>query len=191
MFLRRRDFLKTALVTPLAAFAQSRRPNFVFFLVDDLGWKDLACFGSPFYETPNIDRLAASGMRFTSAYAACPVCSPTRASIMTGKFPVRTGITDYINPAGGNQPANWKRNTALLPASYADRLDHSEVTIAETLKKNGYSTFFAGKWHLGPEGFYPEDQGFDVNVGGIDQGGRYGAQRYFSAYTHPRILDRP
>lgn len=167
------------------------RPNFVFFLVDDLGWTDLGCFGSSFYETPNVDRLAATGMRFTNAYAACPVCSPTRASILTGKYPVRVGITDYINAAGGNQPEKWKRNTKLLPARYSDRLAHSEVTIAETLKEADYATFFAGKWHLGPEGFWPEDQGFDVNQGGIERGGPYGGKRYFSPYGNPRLKDGP
>ncbi|MCA9062962.1 MAG: sulfatase [Planctomycetaceae bacterium] len=167
-------------------------PNVVFFLVDDLGWTDLGCFGSSFYETPNVDRLAASGMRFTSAYAACPVCSPTRASIMTGKYPVRVGITDYIAPNGGNQPEQWKRKTPLLPASYSDRLAHEEVTLAEALKQHGnYATFFAGKWHLGPAGFYPEDQGFDVNRGGVEQGGPYGGKKYFSPYGNPRLADGP
>ncbi len=167
------------------------RPNFVFFLVDDLGWTDLGCYGSSFYETPSIDGLAASGMRFTNAYAACPVCSPTRASILTGKYPVRVGITDYINAAGGNQPENWKRRTKLLPAAYRDRLAHEEVTIAEALKAAEYATFFAGKWHLGPEGFWPEDQGFDVNQGGIERGGPYGGKRYFSPYGNPRLKDGP
>ncbi|MCP5109304.1 MAG: sulfatase-like hydrolase/transferase, partial [bacterium] len=173
------------------AAAAADRPNVVFFLVDDLGWRDLGCFGSTFYETPSIDSLAASGMRFTNAYAACPVCSPTRSSIMTGKYPVRTQITDYINPQGRNQPEQWSRNTKLLPAQYSDRLAHSEVTIAEALKAAGYATFFAGKWHLGPEGFWPEDQGFDVNQGGIERGGPYGGNRYFSPYGNPRLEDGP
>ncbi len=181
-------FLLAALAVP--AFAQTK-PNFVFILVDDLGWKDLGCFGSSFYETPNADRLAASGMRFTNAYAACPVCSPTRASIMTGKYPVRSGITTYINPGGGNQPENWKRNTKLLPPHYADRMALSEVTIAEALKQAGYATFFAGKWHLGPEGFWPENQGFDINKGGIERGGPYGGDKYFSPYGNPRLEDGP
>ena len=180
------------LLTLLAASASAQqRPNFVFFLVDDLGWKDLGCFGSSFYETPNADRLAETGMRFTNAYAACPVCSPTRASIMTGKYPTRTRITTYINQAGGNQPENWKRNTELLPAPYADRMSLDETTIAEALKESGYATFFAGKWHMGPEGFWPEDQGFDVNKGGIERGGPYGGDRYFSPYGNPRLEDGP
>ncbi len=177
-------------VLTLPALAQ-QRSNFVFFLVDDLGWKDLGCFGSSFYETPNADRLAASGMRFTNAYAACPVCSPTRASILAGKYPARTGITTFINQPGGNQPQNWTRNTKLLPAPYADRLALDETTVAEALEDAGYATFFAGKWHLGPEGYWPENQGFDVNKGGIDRGGPYGGDRYFSPYGNPRLADGP
>ncbi len=176
-------------------FAHSARaanpPNIVFFLADDLGWRDLGCYGSNFYETPNVDGLAASGMRFTQGYAACPVCSPTRASILTGKYPVRTRVTDYINPGGANQPEAWNRNTRLLPASYSDRMPLEEVTLAEALKDNGYATFFAGKWHLGSEGFWPEDQGFDVNKGGIERGGPYGGDRYFSPYGNPRLEDGP
>jgi len=168
--------------------APPKKPNFVFFLVDDLGWRDVGCFGSTFYETPNINRLAREGMRFTDAYAACPVCSPTRASIMAGKYPARTGVTDYI---GASQPGNWKRNTKLVPAPYADRLALDEVTLAEAFKETGYATFFAGKWHLGPEGFWPEDQGFDVNKGGIDRGGPYGGKKYFSPYGNPRLEDGP
>jgi len=177
-------------VVPCASVA-AERPNFVYILVDDLGWTDLGCYGSSFYETPNIDALAESGVRFTNAYAACPVCSPTRASILTGKYPVRMGITDYINAAGRNQPDQWNRKTKLLPASYNDRLAHDEVTIAEMLKQADYATFFAGKWHLGPEGFWPEDQGFDVNQGGIERGGPYGGKRYFSPYGNPRLKDGP
>ncbi|MCH2105472.1 MAG: sulfatase [Planctomycetes bacterium] len=162
--------------------------NFVFFLVDDLGWTDIGCFGSSFYDTPNVDRLAASGQRFTNAYAACPVCSPTRASIMAGKHPARMATTDYF---GAAQPGGWKRNTRHLPASYEDRLAHEEVTIAEALKESGYATFFAGKWHLGPESHWPETQGFDVNQGGITRGGPYGGKRYFSPYGNPRLEDGP
>lgn len=178
---------------PTPGFAQNTnsQPNVVLFLVDDLGWTDLGCYGSTFYETVNIDMLAASAMKFTNAYAACPVCSPTRASLLTGKYPQRTGITDYINPAGGNQPENWKRPTALLPAPYSDCLALEETTLAEAFKKSGYATFFAGKWHLGPEGFYPENQGFDVNRGGVERGGPYGGKRYFSPYGNPRLEDGP
>ena len=184
--------LLPALVLTTCAVPPAKNPdegtNFVFFLVDDLGWTDLGCFGSSFYDTPNVDRLAASGQRFTNAYAACPVCSPTRASIMAGKYPARMATTDYF---GAAQPGGWKRNTRHLPASYEDRLAHEEVTIAEALKESGYATFFAGKWHLGPEGHWPESQGFDVNQGGITRGGPYGGKRYFSPYGNPRLEDGP
>ena len=190
--LNRRDFLKTmsfgaaALATGGFAGAAGRKAaknlNFVFILVDDLGWRDLGCFGSTFYETPNVDRLASQGMRFTNAYAACPVCSPTRASIMTGKYPARLDLTDFLK--GG-------RKGKLIPAKYRDEMPLEEVTIAEALKAAGYGTFFAGKWHLGKEGFWPEDQGFDVNKGGIDRGGPYGGKRYFSPYGNPRLPDGP
>ena len=168
--------------------AATRPPNIVFFLADDLGQRDLGVYGSTFYETPHLDRLAREGARFTSAYAACPVCSPTRASILTGQWPQRTGITDYI---GAAQPAGWKRNTKLLPAPYADRLALAAPTLAKSLKAAGYATFFAGKWHLGPEGYWPENQGFDVNMGGIDRGGPYGGKKYFSPYGNPRLPDGP
>ncbi|HIA28193.1 MAG TPA: sulfatase, partial [Planctomycetes bacterium] len=166
----------------------SRPPNFVFILVDDLGWSDLGCYGSTFYETPACDRLAAEGMRFSQAYASCPVCSPTRASIQTGLYPARLATTDYF---GAAQPAGWKRNTPLLPAPYVDRLPDDTATIAETLGERGYSTFFAGKWHLGGEGSWPEDHGYDVNRGGWTRGGPYGGKKYFSPYGNPRLSDGP
>jgi arylsulfatase A-like enzyme len=154
-------------------------------LADDLGWKDLGCTGSTFYETPNLDRLAAKGARFTQAYSACQVCSPTRAAIYTGKFPARTGITDFI---GAAQPERWKRATRMLPASYKTNLDLEEVTVAEAFKEAGYKTFFAGKWHLGEEPYWPEHQGFDVNRGG----GRAGhPPSYFSPYKLPNLPDGP
>lgn len=202
--MRRRDFLKTVGVATatwatglgvselLAQSDTGKRPNFVFFLVDDLGWKDLGCYGSTFYETPNANRLAREGMRFTNAYAACPVCSPTRASIMTGKYPARLHTTDYFGaPQPDTVQKHWTRNKPLLPARYRDRVPLEEVTLPETLKQHGYATFFAGKWHLGPEGFWPEDQGFDVNKGGIERGGPYGGKRYFSPYGNPRLSDGP
>jgi arylsulfatase A-like enzyme len=199
--LNRRDFLKVAGMTT-AAFvtgcsgqltsAKSKRPNFVFILVDDLGWTDLGCYGSSFYETVNVDRLAAEGVRFTDAYAACPVCSPTRASIMTGKYPVRLAATDYFGAPQPDTVGNhWTKNKPLLPARYEDRVPLEEITMAEAFKGAGYSTFFAGKWHLGPEGFWPEDQGFDVNKGGWRSGGPYGGKKYFSPYGNPRLEDGP
>ena len=185
-----RILILLALLSPSLAIAdQKTKPlNFVFILVDDLGWTDLKCFGSSFYDTPNCDRLAASSMKFTNAYAACPVCSPTRASIMTGRYPTRTGVTDYIGAAAGEK---WRRNTRLLPAHSTRQLELKELTIAEVLKGNGYATFFAGKWHLGNEGFWPEDQGFDVNQGGIQHGGPWGGKKYFSPYGNPRLKDGP
>jgi arylsulfatase A-like enzyme len=176
------------LSTSAVAANAKRPPNIVVFLVDDLGATDLGCFGSTFYETPNVDRLAREGMRFTSAYAACPVCSPTRASMMTGRYPQRTGITDYINPRGGNQPSGWARNTRLLPAAYSDHLALDEFTIAEALRGVGYKTFFAGKWHLGGNGYLPTDQGFEINKGGTEAGS---PRSYFSPYKNRLLPDGP
>ena len=169
--------------------AAATPPNIIFFLADDLGQRDLGCYGSTFYETPNLDRLARQGARFTDAYAACPVCSPTRASILSGMWPQRTGVTDYIGAP--LKPEQWKRNTKSLPAPYTDRLALDTPTLAKSLKAAGYATFFAGKWHLGPEGWWPENQGFDLNLGGIDRGGPYGGKRYFSPYGNPRLPDGP
>ncbi len=193
--INRRNFIKWAGMGAAAAAlpAQGRasegsgkipakRPNFVFFLVDDLGWMDVGCNGSTFYETPNIDRLAASGMRFTDAYASCPVCSPTRASIMTGKYPARLGITDWI-------PGSRPKNRKFLGPEIHNELPLGEVTIAETLKVSGYKTFFAGKWHLGGEGFFPEQQGFDVNKGGHHKGSPPGG--YYTPYKNPKLTDGP
>jgi arylsulfatase A-like enzyme len=176
------------------AFSQASAtspPNIIFILADDLGYSDLGAYGSTFYETPRLDQLAREGMKFTDAYAACQVCSPTRASLMTGQWPQRTGITDYIAPQGGNLPGNWNRNTILLPAPNEDRLALDKPTIAKALRAAGYATFFAGKWHLGPEGWWPEDQGFDHNLGGNERGGPYGGNRYFSPYGNPRLADGP
>ncbi|MBX3732026.1 MAG: sulfatase [Verrucomicrobiae bacterium] len=170
--------------------ARAARPmNVVVFLADDLGQRDLGCYGSSFYETPHLDRLAREGARFTDAYAACPVCSPTRASLLTGQWPQRLGITDYIGAP--MRPEAWWRNTRSLPAPYTDRLALETPNLARSLKSAGFATFFAGKWHLGPEGWWPEDQGFDVNRGGIDRGGPYGGSQYFSPYGNPRLEDGP
>ncbi len=154
----------------------------MFILVDDLGWTDLGCYGSTFYETPFIDQLASQGMMFTNAYSANPVCSPTRASIMTGKYPTRVGISDWI-------PGLDPKDRKLLGPEDLHALPLEEVTIAETLKKHGYSTFFAGKWHLGGEGFYPEQQGFDINIGGHEKGSPPGG--YYVPYNNPKLSDGP
>jgi arylsulfatase A-like enzyme len=183
--------LALALVATLmarSADAADRPPNIVVFLADDLGAHDLGCTGSMFYETPHIDRLASQGARFTQGYAACPVCSPSRAALMTGMWPVRTGVTDYI---GAAQPDKWNRNTKLLPAPYQTFLDLKETTLAEVCKSAGYATMHAGKWHLGPEENWPEHQGFDVNKGGHSAGGPYGPGKYFSPYGNPRLEDGP
>jgi arylsulfatase A-like enzyme len=182
----------SVLVCSLASMAATaKQPNIVFFLADDFGQRDVGAYGSTFYETPNLDRLARDGARFTDAYAACPVCSPTRASILTGQWPQRTGITDYIAADNANGPEKWKRNTLFLPAPNNDRLALDSPTLAKALKAAGYATFFAGKWHLGPEGFWPENQGFDHNLGGNEKGGPYGGGRYFSPYDNPRLPDGP
>ena len=169
-----------------AAESTTSKPNIVFILADDLGWADLGCYGSTFYETPNLDRMANEGMRFTDAYAACNVCSPTRASILTGKYPASMGITSHI---GLPQPDKWRKNTPLLPASYKEHLDLNEITLAEAMKAAGYRTAFIGKWHLGyDEQYYPEHQGFDVNIGGYGKGQ---PPSYFSPYRIPNLSDGP
>jgi arylsulfatase A-like enzyme len=187
--MRKLDLLLAACLSCASLSALAAPPNFVFILVDDLGRQDLSCEGSTFYETPNIDRLATRSMRFENGYSACQVCSPSRAAIQTGKVPARVRITDYISPSGANQPEQWKRNTRLLPASFEKQLALEEVTIAEALKRLGYHTYFAGKWHLGGAGFLPSNQGYDVNVGGREYGTPPGG--YFSPYRNPSLPDGP
>ena len=135
--------------------------NVLFILVDDLGYGDLGCTGSKLYETPNIDRLAREGVTFSAAYAACPVSSPSRAAIITGKYPARINLTDYIP---GNQAYGPHKDQQLESLPFKLHLELSETGIAEAFRRNGYTTFFAGKWHLGekPE-YYPEHFGFDEN----------------------------
>ena len=146
--------------------ANSEKTNVVLILIDDLGWKDLGCYGSNYYQTPNIDRLANEGMRFTDGYAACNVCSPTRAAIMTGKYPARLLLTQWL-PAGRWNPKTKK----MREGRYISNLPLEEITVAEKLREAGYRTGFLGKWHLGTETYYyPEHQGFDVNVAGRDYG---------------------
>ena len=140
-----------------------RPPNVILILADDLGWADLNCYGNRTYRTPNLDRLAAGGMRFTDAYAASSVCSPTRASIQSGKYPARLDLTIWLN---GRSPAHAK----LLDAPHATELPLEEVTIAESLGEAGYATASVGKWHLGGEPFFPQHQGYDLNVGGTAGG---------------------
>ncbi len=175
----------TLAMLPSVMMAQSpaQQPNFVIVLVDDLGWADVTCnYPESFYETPNIDRMAEQGVRFSQAYAAHPVCSPTRAAIMTGKHPNRVGITDWI-------PGDAPKDRKLLGPAINNELALEEVTLAEKLREAGYKTFLAGKWHLGDEGFYPEDQGFDINKGGHHKGSPPGG--YYSPYKNPKLTDGP
>lgn len=150
--------LASAFVLPAIARGEDRPLNVLFFLVDDLGWRDLGCYGSDFYETPNIDRFASRSVRFTQAYATCHVCSPTRASIMTGRYPARLHLTDWLP---GRREFAFQM---LLNAEIDPQLPHEEVTIAEALKEHGYRTAHLGKWHLGEEPFGPTSQGFDVQI---------------------------
>ncbi|MEM9019709.1 MAG: sulfatase [Planctomycetota bacterium] len=175
-------------------------PNIVFFLVDDYGWMDTGYGGSSFYQTPNIDKLAASGMVFTNAYAACPVCSPTRVSIMSGKHPARLDTTDFFGALQGSgvrrmiaegRDNRWTRQP-LIPADYVPQLPLDEVSLAEAFKAEGYATFFAGKWHLGGTGFGPTKQGFDINIGGTRGGGPYGGGKYFHPLNYlPNMTSEP
>ena len=156
------------------------QPNIIFVLIDDMGWRDLSCYGSSFYETPHIDRLAGESMRFTDAYAACPVCSPTRASILTGKYPATVGVTNYIGK---------KKRGRLIDAPYVDHLPLEECSLARALKQGGYATWHVGKWHLGGPEAYPDRHGFDVNRGGC----HWGMLRngYFSPWGLPTLEDGP
>jgi arylsulfatase A-like enzyme len=169
------------------------KPNVIFILLDDFGYTDPGCYGSTFYETPNIDRLASQSVKFTDAYAACPVCSPTRASIMTGRYPVNTGITDWI--PGRQASESGSPTDKLIALPFKLELALNEVTIAEVLQKNGYRTMISGKWHLGGSSeFWPENQGFDINKGGYSAGEPNKSKEsngYFSPYGNPRLEDGP
>ncbi|MBU3125846.1 sulfatase [Sinomicrobium sp. 2019215] len=163
------------------------KPNILFVLADDFGLKDMSFVGSDFYETPNIDRLASKGMIFTQGYAGSRVCSPARATIMTGQFTARHGVTDWIGAKSGADWRKTKRFDRLLPAGYKHHLPENGTTLAEVLKAHGYKTFFAGKWHLGGEGSYPEDHGFEINKGGWEKGNPNGG--YFSPFDNPKLKD--
>jgi arylsulfatase A-like enzyme len=158
---------------------RAAKPNVVLILADDLGWTDLACFGSDLHETPHLDRLAAGGMKFTQSYSACTVCSPTRAALLTGKYPARLHVTDWI-------PGAMPDNPKLLVPDWTKFLPHSEITLAEVFRSAGYATASIGKWHLGGEQHYPEKQGFDVNLAGTDK-----AQppSYFAPWGIPTLAE--
>jgi arylsulfatase A-like enzyme len=177
------NLLAGAIVVPAMAFASDKeKPNIVIFLVDDFGWKDLSCYGSKYYETPAVDKFAREGVRFTNAYSACTVSSPTRAALMTGKYPARLHITDWI-------PGHNKPEAKLAIPDWKMYLPLEEHTLAEILKENGYQTASIGKWHLGDDSIYwPEHQGFDLNVGGYLKGS---PNSYFSPYKNPRMKDGP
>lgn len=169
---------------------KTEKPNVVLILVDDMGWTDLGSFGSDLYQSPNIDKLASEGVRFTNSYSACTVCSPTRAAIVTGKYPARLNVTDWIE--GHKYP--WAK---LNVPDWTMYLDEKEYTIAEAFKDAGYKTAHFGKWHLGEkEENWPENHGFDLNVGGWKKGApnrnkKQGLNGYFSPYGNPRLEDGP
>ncbi|SDW46885.1 sulfatase [Paenibacillus sp. CF384] len=156
------------------------KPNLLFILIDDMGWMDLGCYGSLFYETPNLDRLAAEGVRFTDAYAAAPVCSPTRASMMSGKYPAHVGVTNWI---GGQTSGK------LIDAPYIRHLPLQEKSVATALKEQGYQTWHVGKWHLGEREHYPDRHGFDVNIGGCSWG--MPVNGFFSPYGIETLEEGP
>ena len=163
---------------------QFRKPNIVIFYIDDLGWKDVGFNGSRYYETPNIDRLASEGIIFTEAYANGPNCAPSRASLMTGQYTPRHKIYTVGTSARGRE-----EDRRMTPVPNTENLALHYVTLAEALSSAGYTSGHFGKWHLGDAGYSPEDQGFDVNVGGYRRGGPRGG--YFSPYNNPKLVDGP
>jgi arylsulfatase A len=169
----------TALLLLAVSVSAAERTNFIVMLIDDLGATDLGCQGSKFYETPHIDQLAADGMRFTNAYSACTVCSPTRAALLTGKYPARLCITDWI--AGHQRP-----KAKLAIPDWVKELPRSETTLAEHLKSAGYATATIGKWHLGDAA--PTEHGFDLNAGGYNRGQ---PPKWFAPYKIPTLTDGP
>ncbi|MBG87941.1 MAG: sulfatase [Verrucomicrobiales bacterium] len=164
-----RSLILVLIFAVVGSTAAARNPNFILFLVDDLGWTDLGCMGSDLYETPNIDRLAADGVKFLNAYSACTVCSPTRAAILTGQYPARLRVTDFI----AGHPFH---NTRLRIPNWTKQLNLEHLTIAEELKRLNYRSAHIGKWHLTPRDgvehpdLWPEKQGFDRNIGGFSAG---------------------
>ena len=178
--------LFTLLAVLLSACSEQSDPrplNIVFFLVDDLGWRDVGSFGSDFYDTPNIDRLAQEGIKFTHAYAASHVCSPTRASIMTGKYPARLHLTDWL---GGRRSYAFE---SLTSPDFLQELPLEESTIAEAFKAHGYATAHIGKWHLGEDPFGPLEQGFDMRVPNWNKG--WPNAGYYAPFELDGVEDEP
>ncbi|MEM8565871.1 MAG: sulfatase [Bacteroidota bacterium] len=169
----------------------SKRPNFLIIVVDDLGKHDLGVTGSQFYETPVIDQLAKKSTQFENGYATCAVCSPSRASLLTGKFTATHGITDWIGSPSDTAWRKKNRHTILLPATYEHSLNEEFVTLPEAMKARGYRTFFAGKWHLGSkeDRSSPTDHGFDINQGGTHKGSPYAG--FFAPFRNPQLQERP
>ncbi len=165
--------------TTAAPAAPRSQPNVVVILIDDLGWRDLGCYGNGIYETPHIDDLAAGGMRFTQAYSAAPVCSPSRAALLTGKYPVEVSFTGHITAIGRHR---YPETGRVIPPADNMFLALDEVTLAEALKGRGYAAASVGKWHLGGPGYWPLDQGFDVNIAGWTSGS---PPNHFYPYTRP------
>ncbi|AQQ10035.1 Arylsulfatase [Sedimentisphaera cyanobacteriorum] len=192
--MQRRNFLKTAAVMAgAAAFpdflqaAEKNNKNVLIIVCDDLGAHDLGCYGNTLHETPNLDRLARQGMRFTQGYASCAVCSPTRASLQTGKYPARLGITDWIPGVPINKIKN-RFDPEMEIIRTEKQLELEEVTIADYFKAKGYSTAFLGKWHLGEtEKYYPKNQGYDTNFAGTRKGAPYAPNHYYAPYNNPKI----
>lgn len=170
---------------------EEQPPHIIFILADDLGWTDLGCYGSTFYETPNIDRLAGEGMRFTDAYAACPVSSPTRACYQTGKYPARLGMTDYLM-GRYHHPERKKemdKVCPVLPPALVPNLPLTEKTVGAAFRENGYTTIHVGKWHCAQDSLYfPHRHGYDINVAGCSKGSP-GKAGYFSPYDNPYLPD--
>ena len=174
-------------VTSDAQTDKQPHPNVIFIYADDLGYTDLSCTGSRFYETPHIDKLAREGVCFTQSYAACPVSSPSRAALLTGKYPARINLTDYIP---GDRAYGPHKNQRLASLPFNLHLSKDEITMAEAFRQNGYSTFMAGKWHLAESAeYYPEQNGFDINIGGNNTG--HPSKGYFSPYGNPQLKDGP
>ena len=181
-------------IAALSSFARAtNHPNVIVILVDDMGWMDLSCQGSDYYRTPSIDRLATEGMRFTNGYAACAVCSPTRAALQTGRYPHRIGVTDWIRsrfqrgrigtPAKNPTEYVGGRNRKFLCPPNPFWMEHEEISIAEVLKDRGYQSGYIGKWHLGDPAWFPPGQGYDENKGGCDYGQ---PPSYFDPYNQPK-----